>query len=272
MQRHIDEIEFTIFDTETTGLEPESGDRIVEIAAVRVKGNERLATFQTLVNPGRPISWAAFQVNRITGDMLKSAPAIEKVMPEFLGFIKGSCLCSYNAGFDLGFLRHEMQASVQLPLDNLVVDVLKMARRLIPGQERYALGCITDTLGITTAQVHRALADVELTLQVFRQLKEKLTAQGIVDFGNLLSLFGMNADVLDTLNNQKISRIQEALDLGVRLKIRYLASSTARVSERQVIPKQIVQEHKRFYLVGHCCLRNEERSFRIDNIVHLEIV
>jgi DNA polymerase-3 subunit epsilon len=107
MGQHIDEIEFTIFDTETTGLEPASGDRIVEIAGIRFRGKERIATFQTLVNPNRPISEAAFQVNRITQDMLKGAPGADAVMPKFLNFIQGSCLCSYNAGFDLEFLNNE---------------------------------------------------------------------------------------------------------------------------------------------------------------------
>ena len=121
MHKNIEEIEFTIFDTETTGLEPESGDRIVEIAAIRFKGKERIATFQTLVNPHRPISAGAFEVNKITQDMLQNAPAIEVVMPKFLDFIHSSCLCSYNATFDLGFLHNELKLAGQnLPYDKPV--------------------------------------------------------------------------------------------------------------------------------------------------------
>ncbi|MCX5714564.1 MAG: 3'-5' exonuclease, partial [Candidatus Omnitrophica bacterium] len=109
MNRKLEEVEFTIFDAETTGLEPESGDRIVEIAAIRFKGKEKLATFEFLVNPHRQISPAAFQVNRITHDMLSAAPDIGIVLPGFLSFIEGSCLCSYNAPFDLGFLDNEIR-------------------------------------------------------------------------------------------------------------------------------------------------------------------
>lgn len=273
MQRHLDEVEFTIFDTETTGLCPEAGDRIVELAALRIKGQKRIATFQMLVNPERPISLGAFEVNHITSEMLEGAPLMRDVIPPFLRFIEGSCLCSYNAGFDLGFLHQELLRAGLDPLENVyVVDVLKMARRLVPGLERYALNSMAATLGIRTPQTHRAFADVELTLKVFTALKEKLVTQDVSDFGNFLSLFGMHAPVLESMNNQKISRIQEAIDLGVRLRIRYLSSSTARVSEREVLPKKILQENKRTYLVGHCLLRNEERNFRIDNIVNLEIV
>jgi len=272
MNKNIDEIEFTIFDTETTGLEPESGDRIVEIAGVRFKGKERIATFQTLVNPHRPISSAAFQVNKITLDMLKGAPRIEEAMPKFLDFIHDACLCSYNATFDLGFLKQELkQMGKDLP-NNAVVDILKMARRIMPGLEHYSLQFVADNLRIKTEQRHRAFSDVELTLNVFNKLKEMLQAKGILDFANFLSLFGLNSQFLDNIHNQKLARIQEAMDLGVKLKIKYFSRSDASVTEREVIPKEIREDKNKSYLVGYCCLRNEERTFRIDGILHLEVV
>jgi DNA polymerase-3 subunit alpha (Gram-positive type) len=273
LAKNINEIEFTIFDTETTGLEPQSGDRIVEIAGIRFRGKERISTFQRLVNPNRPISEAAFQVNRITQEMLKDAPTIEQIMPEFLGFIKDSCLCSYNAGFDLEFLNNELKMSGQRVLEGIVVaDILKMARRLLPGLERYALWFVADKLGIKTKQMHRAFSDVELTLGVFNKLKEILESKGIVDFGHFSSLFSIQPDFLRDLNATKCSQIQEAIDLGVKIKIKYLSASGLEVTEREVIPKEIKQENSRSYLVGYCCLRKDERTFRIDGILHLELL
>lgn len=281
MDKVIDEIEFTIFDTETTGLEPRSGDRIVEIAGIRFKGDKRLDAFQTLVNPGRAISSAAFQVNKITADMLKDAPAIDTVMPQFLDFIKGSCLCSYNAGFDLEFLDNEIKLiskdalsgeKKEILKDTVSIDILRMARRIMPGLPRYALWFVADKLGIKTEQKHRAFSDVELTIGVFNKLKDILQAKGVSDFMNFSSLFGLNSSFLEDINNQKIAQIQEAMDLGVKVKIRYLSSANAEVSERDVIPKEIRQEKNRSYLVGYCCLRKEERTFRIDGILRLEIV
>jgi DNA polymerase-3 subunit alpha (Gram-positive type) len=273
MNEKLDEMEFSIFDTETTGLQPQSGDRIVELAAIRIKGKEKIATFQTLVNPHRLISDAAFEVNRITQDMLKDAPGIETVVPKFLDFIKGSCLCSYNAGFDLDFLNYELKLlGKNFPKDIMIADILKMSRRLLPGLERYALWFVAEKLGIKTQQKHRALSDVELTLEVFNRLKEALKLKGVFDVVNFLSLFGFNSQFLDDLNSQKISEIQEAINLGVKLKIKYMSGSSAAVSEREVIPKEIRQDKKRMYLLGYCCLRNEERTFRIDSILHLEIV
>lgn len=273
MPKNIEEIEFTIFDTETTGLDPASGDRIVEIAAIRFKDKKKIASFETLVNPGRSLSEAAFQVNRITQEMLRDAPAIETVMPRFLDFIQGSCLCSYNAGFDLEFLNNELNLLGRPPLQNVVtVDILRMARCLLPGLERYALWFVSERLGINIAQKHRALADVEMTWEVFNRLAGILQAKGIRDFGHFTQLFAVSAHFLESATNQKLAQIQEAINLGVKLKIKYLSSSGVEVTEREVIPKEIKQENSRSYLVGFCCLRNDERTFRVDNMLRLEIL
>lgn len=178
MDRNIEELEFTIFDTETTGLDPKSGDRIVELAAIRFKGENKISSFESLINPGRPVSREAFSVNKISEEMLLSAPSPKEVIPKFIDFIRGSCLCSYNAGFDLGFLNNELRL---LGLDEVkdipVVDILRMARHSIPGLECYALWFVAQTLGIKIKQKHRALSDVELTRGVFYGLKNIIKAR-----------------------------------------------------------------------------------------------
>jgi len=273
MNQDLNQVEFTIFDTETTGLDPARGDRIVEIAAIRFKGAVRISDFQTLVNPARKISEAAFAINRISDEMLKDAPLIHEVMPDFLQFTKGSCLCSYNAGFDMGFLNNELKIMGREGIkDVVVVDALKMARRMLPGQERYSLAYVADKLGIRIKQEHRAFSDVEITLEVFRRLKEIMERKGILDFASFSRLFSIEPYFLDNLNAQRLSEIQEAIGLGVHLKIKYLSVSQGAVTEREVIPKEIKQENNRSYLVGYCCLKKEERTFRVDGILHLEVV
>ena len=183
MSKNIDEIEFTIFDTETTGLDYRLGDRIVELAAVRFKGENRIAVFQSLVNSEYPVSLGAFNVNKISAEMLMGAPKSKEIIPRFLNFVQGSCLCCYNADFDLGFLNNELRIlSLGQIKDVPVVDLLKIARMVLPGLERYALWSVAENLGIKVKQEHRALADVELTLGVFYRLKEKIKAKGIVSF------------------------------------------------------------------------------------------
>jgi DNA polymerase III epsilon subunit family exonuclease len=273
MNNNIDEIEFVIFDTETTGLDPSSGDRIVEVAALRFKGALKIGEFQALINPGRPVSAAAFAVNKISPDMLKDAPTPGEIIPKFLDFIQGACVCSYNAGFDLEFLNSELKI-LDLPAlkDILIIDALKMAKRVLPGLERYALWFVTDTLGIKIEQKHRAFSDVELTLAVFDKLKNILKTKGVTDFNKYLGLFSIDPELLSNINNQKVAQIQEALSLGLQIKIEYLAASNAQVTWREVAPKEIKKENGRDYLIGYCCLKRQERSFRVDNILHIELV
>ncbi len=274
MPEDVNGIEFTVFDLETTGLEPESGDRIIEVAAVRMKAGHRLSVFHSLVNPGqKELSPAAFAINHISRQMLKDAPPISEVMPAFLEFISGSCLAAYNASFDFSFLSSESDLiSLPLPEGLQVVDILIMARRTLPGLPRYALEFVARSLGMDAFQEHRALSDAQMTAEVFNRLKDMLIKKGIADFEQFLSLFGLNSRLLDNINNAKVARIQEALNLGMALKIQYLSHNNAEFTEREVIPRAIVQERNQVYLVGFCNLRKQERTFKIKNILHLEMV
>ncbi|MDP2927261.1 MAG: exonuclease domain-containing protein [Candidatus Omnitrophota bacterium] len=272
MTEDIDEVEFTIFDTETTGLNPVSGDRIVELAGLRVKGKERIAEFDALVNPGRGISPEAFAVNKITPEMLKNAPGIETVMPKFLDFIQGSCLCSYNAEFDLSFLNHELKLMGQAAITDIAVfDVLTMAKRLLPGLARYALWFVAGKLEVKLTQIHRAFSDVEMTWEVFNKLKIICQQKGITGFTNFSNLFAFNPALLESSNLEKTILIQKCIQAKGTLKLCYISSQSGQVSWREVIPRQIKQDNKYGYLIGYCCLKKEQRTFRLDNILSFEI-
>ena len=273
MNRLIDEVEFVIFDTETTGLEFQKGDRIVEVAAIRFKGDVQLDSFHSLINSGQPVSEAAFNVNKITPLMLSQSPPPDSVIPKFREFISGCCLMSYNIGFDLGFLNNELKILNQIQLEGIyVVDILKMARRIIPGLERYPLWFVAKELGISFQQEHRAFSDVELALKVFYKLKDIMRSKGILELEKLLCLASIDLSTIESINSKKIIEIQEAINLKLELKIKYLSGSGAQISDRKVAPKEIKQENGRSYLVGYCYLRREERSFRIDSILDLETI
>ncbi len=275
IKKAISEAEFTFFDTETTGLNPAGGDRIIELAGIRVGNGNRIAVFHTLVNPLRPVSEGAFKVNHISDDMLRDAPRVEDILPAFLKFSEGSCLCSYNAPFDIGFLDSEMILTGSDPgviRENAVLDVLRMARRLMPGLERYALWFVADALGIRTQQEHRALSDVEMTIDVFDKLNAILTDKGVVGYAQLVHLFAVSGRHLENARDQRCSQVQEAIDAGAALSIRYLSSFGAEVTERRIIPKEIRQDKQGGFVIAHCCMRNEDRIFRINGILDLEVV
>ena len=270
MHTTIDQVEFTIFDTETTGLDPAGGDRIVEIAAVRLRGQAVVAQFNSLVNPGRPVSDAAYQVNKISDEMLVGAPFMPELIPAFLDFIKGSCLCSYNMPFDLGFLEQELQlAGVHVSADIACVDILAMARRLLPRLERHALWFVAQSLGIDVVQEHRAMKDVHMTVRVFNVLRDMLRQKGIMDYRSFKGLFGVTGRIAEDANQWKIAEIQQAIDTQTKLKIVYFSRKDSGISEREVVPKQIRQDKFSRYLIGYCCMRNDERMFRIDGILHV---
>jgi DNA polymerase-3 subunit alpha (Gram-positive type) len=114
---------------------------------------------------------------------------MEKVIPKFLEFIQGSCLCSYNAEFDLGFLNNELKLLGYPAITNFVVlDVLTMAKRLLPGLSRYALWFVAQELKVNTTQKHRAFADVEMTWEVFNKLKLIAQQKGIINFTDFSNL------------------------------------------------------------------------------------
>jgi DNA polymerase III subunit epsilon len=166
---------FTVFDVETTGLNPRKGDRIVEIAGARVEGEmpHKETTFTTLVNPEQPVSWEAKQVHNITDADLVGAPLITEVLPKFLEFAGGSILVAHNAEFDLGFLEAEKELCwgyVDIPE---CLCTLHLSRSVFPGEYRHNLDAVASRLGLPARQGHhRALSDVLQTANVFLKLIE----------------------------------------------------------------------------------------------------
>ncbi len=268
MKDKIEDIKFVIVDVETTGLSPFSGDRICEIAAVEVKNKEILDVFHSLVNPQRQISAAASAVNHITNSMVKDAPSSRTIMSKFLGFIKGSCLVGHNVNFDMGFIRNELSLIGKSISQNTgIIDTLSMARSLLPKFERHALWYLSQALNLRTVQEHRALSDVKLTKQVFDKLIDLARGQGVDSFSSLHNLFGVNSDLNDMLNDDKISSIKKAINSKAMLEIQYLSFNGSEVTKRKVSPEEIKEQRNNYFLDGFCHLRNEKRSFRVDRII-----
>ncbi len=163
--------ELVIFDVETTGLSPKDGDRIIEIAALKLRRLKPVDRFHTLINPEREISREAFEINGISQEMLEGKPTAREVLPGFLDFIGSLPLAGHNISFDLGFLRHELSLlRLELNEDRPIIDTIRMAKTLLPGLKRYPLWLVAQTLKIDVGQVHRAAGDVDLTAQVLCKL------------------------------------------------------------------------------------------------------
>ncbi|MDO8468992.1 MAG: 3'-5' exonuclease [Candidatus Peribacter sp.] len=166
---------FTVFDVETTGLDPRQGHRILEIAGVRVEGGKILEdrVFSQLVNPERAIPWEAKSINKISDEEVQTAPTIDVVLPTFLEFAQGSLLVAHNAEFDMGFLHREKECCwgyIDLPE---CFCTMHLSQALFPHEFRHNLDVVSLRLGLTIpAQRHRALPDVLVTAQALLKMLE----------------------------------------------------------------------------------------------------
>jgi len=164
------ETDYVIFDVETTGMNPEEGHAIVELAAERLRDNQVIDTFDTIVNPGRAIDKEAAAVHGITNEVILSQgkPLIE-VVPAFMLFAQGATLVAHNARFDLGFINKHLRDLGLPPLNNPVLDTLELAKsKVMVGS--YNLGYLAKHFNIPQPTAHRALADVQVTRELLLKL------------------------------------------------------------------------------------------------------
>lgn len=265
---------FTVFDFETTGLYPYTGDRICELACVRARISGRgVKKFHSLVNPERPISSGAYSVNGITEDMVKDAPVIGDLLPGFLEFIKGSVLVAYNAGFDLGFLEAALGKRKDVLKDYYVIDALQLARRAFKGIGRYNLGNVSRSLGIEAEGEHRALADAVMTWKVFKREIAILKAEGIDTVADIAYTRTAPKERPSALKvkDYRIKMIEEAIREEKRLNIVYRSVWSDSITRRTITPKEIRSGYDRSYVIAHCHMKDEERNFRVDGIMEVSL-
>lgn len=161
-----------VLDTETTGLNPRSGDRIIEIGCVELV-NRRLTgnNFHSYLNPERDSEEGALAVHGLTTEFLSSKPKFAEVAPLLLDYVRGAELIIHNAPFDLGFLDAELERLNRTGFTSetgLVIDTLLQAKELHPGR-RNSLDALCDRYGISNAHrtLHGALLDAELLAEVY---------------------------------------------------------------------------------------------------------
>jgi DNA polymerase-3 subunit epsilon len=169
-----------IFDTETTGLDPYQGDRLVEIGCVElVNGFPSGKTFHAYLNPQRDMPDQAFQVHGLSGDFLKDKPLFADICEEFLAFVGDAPLVAHNAMFDLGFINAELERCKKMLLQrDRLVDTLMLARRRYPaGPNGLDHLCARFSIDASRRTKHGALLDAELLAEVYVELTGKRQAR-----------------------------------------------------------------------------------------------
>ncbi|MFZ5821157.1 MAG: exonuclease domain-containing protein [Chloroflexota bacterium] len=257
---------FAFLDLETTGLSPWFGDRICEVGVVLSEGKRIRETYQTLVNPGRPLSPFAASTNGLTDLELATAPPFSVVADEVAARLRDAVVVCHNAQFDLQFLDsefHRLGREVQIP--NLI-DTLLIARERFDLPSNTLLS-LAEAFHVPMDISHRALADALTDRGVFFGMMEAIKPPG----GKLDAFIGIyNSPAWPNENVQLPTELSEAIQSGKRLRLEYVDGKGRRTA-RWVTPGQVIGLADYLYLQGFCHLRRAERNFRLDRIVGIGV-
>lgn len=182
--RRLNELAYTVFDTETTGLNPAQGDEIIQIGAARIVNNKllRQESFEQLVDPKRPIPAASIPIHGIQPEMVRGQPTIDQVLPAFHAFAQDTVLVAHNAAFDMRFLQLK-QEQAGLTFDHPVLDTLLLSAVVHPNQDSHRLEALAERFNVAIVNRHTALGDAMVTAEVFLKLVPLLAEKGIYTLG-----------------------------------------------------------------------------------------
>jgi DNA polymerase III subunit epsilon len=260
----LDSRTLAFLDVETTGLSPWFGDRICEIAILRCRGDEILEPFDTLVNPGRPISPGAARVNGLTDEDVAGAPPFSEIVDQVKPLLNEAIIVCHNAPFDLGFVSSEFNRLGQRLPPVEAIDTLLLAREYFDFDSN-SLQAIADYLMIDRSDAHRALADALTTRDVLEHFLVKLKR---LPLDEIVYVYTPPVAAPAALNLPPL--IEEAFASKKRLFIRYV-DKKGDETRRWITPKQVLALNDYIYVAARCHLRGEDRYFRLDRIAEMKL-
>ena len=172
-------------DFETTGLSPESGDRIIEVGIAIWSGGRIVDRYQSFINPQARIPAIVTSLTGINDAMVRTAPRAAQVMPEVINFVRDLPLVAHNASFDKRFMDSELRRIGHRPTNEFICS-LRVARRVYPGAPNHKLATLVSLAGVQPAeQYHRALGDAEMTAGLWTRMVEEIERQHDVEIVSL---------------------------------------------------------------------------------------
>ncbi|MCU7843861.1 MAG: PAS domain-containing protein [Candidatus Thiodiazotropha sp. (ex Monitilora ramsayi)] len=190
-ERALSELTYVVFDTETTGMEPSSGDEIIQLAGVRIVNGRIMSGeyFDQLVNPGRNIPLTSTKIHHITEEMVKNKPPISEVLPRFSDYVGDAVLVAHNAAFDMKFLELKRE-SCGIGFDNPVLDTVLLSAYIHDHSNQHTLDVLAERFGVEIEPQYRhtALGDSIATAEVFLRMIDLMVARGIHTFADAIEV------------------------------------------------------------------------------------
>lgn len=205
------DLEYVVFDFETTGLHPERGDEVIEMGAIKLRGDIPTGeTFQSLIDIQKPVPKEASNIHGIRNEDLKGKPLLRDVLPQFIQFIGTKILIAHNAEFDLGFLKKALRSLPSFNFQNHCIDTLQLSRMLFSYEKSHNLDALANRFGFFpeefTDQRHRSIGDCLLTAKIFGELLKSLKRK------KMATLHGIRSCML-TLSKAPSSISEQSLQL-----------------------------------------------------------
>ncbi len=248
------EDEFVVFDIETTGLSPISC-KIIEIGAVVTKKGEIISRYNTFVNPGIPIPANITELTGIDDSMVKDAPSIDAVLPEFLEYCGDRMLIAHNASFDTSFIRTAAE-ELNIPFNNPYLDTVALSRYLNPGLKNHKLDTVAAHYKLGDFNHHRASDDAEMLALIFGKMIERMTEEGIYNVSRLSYMMSENADPLKLKTYHQIILVKN--QVGLKNLYKLVSDSYLRYFRRNPrIPRTRLTELREGLLIGSACEAGE---------------
>jgi DNA polymerase-3 subunit epsilon len=186
----LENLSYVVVDLETTGNQHYAGDRVMEVAAVVVKGGRIVHVFESLVNPERPIPQFVSRLTRITWSMVKDAPKFSEIEPELLDVLSGHVFVAHNSNFDWRFLSAEVLRSSGRELVGRRLCTVRLARQLLPQLPRRSLDHVARYYGVEIKNRHRAGGDAVATAHCLIRLMDDAADRGLLTWSDVSALVG----------------------------------------------------------------------------------
>ena len=249
------EDDFVVFDIETTGFSPVK-QRIIEIGAVKIQKGEIVDEFSSFVNPQIPIPFEIENLTHITDDMVKDAPLIAEVLPEFLEFCKGCVLVAHNANFDMSFII-ENAKQFGLPCDFTYVDTMAISRSIMTELNKHTLDSICKHMKINLENHHRAVDDARATAMVFQRFIHMLKDLKIETLKQLNDYTAVSVEKARKLPYYHIIILAKNEVGRVNLYRMVSESHVTYYNRRPKLPRSVIEKYREGVLLGSACEAGE---------------